>query len=212
VFRADISTTWDPFPQRAILAVMLLSAAASLPRRTLAWRRRPCRETRWRRYRAALGGTTISKLRTCSSGPEPMLKPRIAYGITPLSVACSNGNVAMVRKDVGRGRRPKLGRSYGDTVLTLAPRLGDVGPLTVLLDRAAAANARTRTGTLPARRPPARAGIALSRNRAQWPGIPECNPRRDEPHCCMRLGTARSRRRRCLCQRRPTSIKPKRTP
>ena len=47
---------------------------------------------------AALGGlsATTSRRRSCWSAPAPTSKAANRYGVTPLSLACTNGNAAMV--------------------------------------------------------------------------------------------------------------------
>lgn len=64
------------------------------------------------------------------------------YGITPLSLACSNGSARMIRKLLDAGADPNSASPQGDTVLMVAARLGDTDALIALLDRGAAVNAK----------------------------------------------------------------------
>ncbi len=64
------------------------------------------------------------------------------YGLTPLSLACSNGSALMIRKLLDAGADPNSASPQGDTVLMIAARLGDTDALTALLDRGAAVNAK----------------------------------------------------------------------
>jgi ankyrin repeat protein len=64
------------------------------------------------------------------------------YGITPLSLACSNGSAPMIRELLNAGADPNSADPRGDTVLMAAARLGDVEALKTLLDRGASVNAK----------------------------------------------------------------------
>jgi uncharacterized protein len=64
-------------------------------------------------------------------------------GVTPLSLACINGNAAMIEKLLKAGADPNAALSeLGETPLMMASRTGDVGAVKVLLDHGANVNAK----------------------------------------------------------------------
>ena len=68
------------------------------------------------------------------------------YGVTPLSLACQNGNTAMVELLLERGADPSTTLRGGETVLMTAARTGKLGPVTALIKRGAEVNAKERRG------------------------------------------------------------------
>ena len=57
------------------------------------------------------------------------------FGVTPLSLACQNGNTAMVELLLERGADPNTVIRGGETVLMTAARTGKPGPVKALLAR-----------------------------------------------------------------------------
>jgi ankyrin repeat protein len=68
------------------------------------------------------------------------------YGVTPLWLACQNGNGAIVEMLLAAGADPHGRQRGGDTVLMTAARTGNVGPVKALLTRGAEVNARENRG------------------------------------------------------------------
>lgn len=68
------------------------------------------------------------------------------YGVTPLSLACQNGNTAMVEWLLERGADPNTAVRGGETVLMTAARTGRPGPVKALLVRGAQVDAKERRG------------------------------------------------------------------
>ena len=68
------------------------------------------------------------------------------YGVTPLSLACQNGNTAMVELLLAHGANPKTTQRGGETVLMIAARTGKPGPVKALLARGATVDAKERRG------------------------------------------------------------------
>ena len=68
------------------------------------------------------------------------------YGVTPLSLACQNGNTAMVELLLAQGADPNTVLRGGETVLMTAARTGKAGPVTALLSRGAIVDAKERRG------------------------------------------------------------------
>lgn len=68
------------------------------------------------------------------------------YGITPLSLACENGNAAMIELLLERGADPNTTVRGGETVLMTAARAGKPGAVKALLARGAVIDAKERRG------------------------------------------------------------------
>jgi len=68
------------------------------------------------------------------------------YGVTPLSLACQNGNTSIVELLLERGADPNTILRGGETVLMTAARTGRTGPVNALLKRGADVNAKERRG------------------------------------------------------------------
>ena len=74
------------------------------------------------------------------AGADARLADR--YGVTPLSLACSNGNAAMIRLLLDAGADPNSTDPAGETALMTAVRVGDLDAVKVLLDAGAEVDAR----------------------------------------------------------------------
>jgi ankyrin repeat protein len=68
------------------------------------------------------------------------------YGVTPLSLACTAGNTAMVELLLDAGADPNTKLRGNETALITAARTGRLGPVKALLARGADVNARERRG------------------------------------------------------------------
>ena len=68
------------------------------------------------------------------------------YGVTPLSLACQNGNTPMVKLLLAQGADPNTTLRGGETVLMTAARTGQAGPVQTLLARGAIVDAKERRG------------------------------------------------------------------
>jgi ankyrin repeat protein len=64
------------------------------------------------------------------------------YGVTPLYLACFNGNAAMIRLLLDAGADPNSADPTGETALMTAARVGDLDAVKVLLDRGAVVDAK----------------------------------------------------------------------
>jgi ankyrin repeat protein len=64
------------------------------------------------------------------------------YGVTPLALACANGNADMIRLLLDAGADPNAADPAGDTPLMTAARVGNLDPVKVLLERGAVVDAR----------------------------------------------------------------------
>jgi ankyrin repeat protein len=68
------------------------------------------------------------------------------YGLTVLSIACTNASAPMVRRLLDAGADPSTADPNGDTALMIAARTeGGTGVVKLLLERGAAVNARDQT-------------------------------------------------------------------
>jgi ankyrin repeat protein len=65
------------------------------------------------------------------------VKAENRYGVTPLSLACTNGNAAMVELFLNAGADPNTTLPGGETVLMTAARTGRLEPVKALLSRGA---------------------------------------------------------------------------
>lgn len=68
------------------------------------------------------------------------------YGISPLSLACTNGNAQIVELLLDAGADPKTSQPGGETALMTAARTGRLAPVELLLARGADANVTERKG------------------------------------------------------------------
>ena len=64
------------------------------------------------------------------------------YGVTPLFLACSNGNAAMIRLLLDAGADPNGSDPTGETALMMAARVGTLDAVKLLLDRGAVIDAK----------------------------------------------------------------------
>src|SRR5438067_2379661 len=67
------------------------------------------------------------------------------YGVTPLSLACTNGNAAMIELLLNAKADPNLALPEGETPLMTAARTGKVDALKVLLTHGADVKAKEAT-------------------------------------------------------------------
>jgi ankyrin repeat protein len=77
------------------------------------------------------------------AGADPKAANR--YGVTPLSLACTNGNGAIVKALLEAGADPNSSLPGGETALMTAARTGKVDAIQALLSRGAAVNAKEPT-------------------------------------------------------------------
>jgi uncharacterized protein len=68
------------------------------------------------------------------------------FGVTPLSLACTNGNGEMVELLLIAGTDPNTTLPGGETALMIAARTGKVAPMKALLSRGAKVDAKDRKG------------------------------------------------------------------
>src|SRR5437867_190050 len=64
------------------------------------------------------------------------------YGVTPLSLACTNANADMIRLLLDAGANPNVSAPTGETALMIAAGAGGLDAVKLLLDRGAALEAR----------------------------------------------------------------------
>ena len=68
------------------------------------------------------------------------------YGVTPLAIACTNGNGELVELLLDAGADPNRALGGGQTVLMIAARTGHLAPVKALLARGAKVDARESSG------------------------------------------------------------------
>jgi ankyrin repeat protein len=68
------------------------------------------------------------------------------YGVTPLSLACQNGNASMIELLLEHGADPNASLRGSETALMTAARTGKPGAVNALLKRGADVNAKERRG------------------------------------------------------------------
>ena len=79
-------------------------------------------------------------------GAGALAQARSRYGVTPVSLACQNGNGKIVTLLLEAGADPGTRLRGGETALMTAARTGRVQPIEALLARGADVNARERRG------------------------------------------------------------------
>jgi uncharacterized protein len=78
-----------------------------------------------------------------AAGANPMAANR--YGVTPLSLACTNGNAKVVERLLRSGADPNTALPGGETAVMTAARTGDVSVLKALIEAKADVNAREKS-------------------------------------------------------------------
>ena len=68
------------------------------------------------------------------------------YGVTPLSLACQNGNAGMIKVLLDKGADPNTALNGNETVLMTAARTGKLESVELLLAAGAEVNAKERNG------------------------------------------------------------------
>lgn len=68
------------------------------------------------------------------------------YGITPLALACQNGNAELVEALLAAGADPHMRLRGGETPLMIAARTGKPAPVQALLKKGADVNAKEKSG------------------------------------------------------------------
>ena len=109
------------------------------------------RASPWRRRRAPSGCHWAAyrddlELATLLVHNKADVKAANRYGVTPLSLACTNGNAAMVELLLGAGAAANTKLRGDETALMTAARTGKLGPVKALLARGADVNAKERRG------------------------------------------------------------------
>ena len=101
-----------------------------------------CPERTARRRCTGLCARTTWRRRGCCSAPAPTPKLANRYGVTPLFLACSNGNAAMIRLLLDAGADPNSEDPTGETALMEAARVGTLDAVKLLLERGAELDAK----------------------------------------------------------------------
>ncbi|MFT5122041.1 MAG: ankyrin repeat protein [Candidatus Omnitrophota bacterium] len=95
-------------------------------------------------HQAAYQDQVDTALDLLKSGALPDVKN--TYGITPLMLACENGNGPLVEHLLKAGANPNDTRRGGESVLMLAARTGLPGPVQALIAKGAKLDATNHTG------------------------------------------------------------------
>lgn len=82
----------------------------------------------------------VVRLLQLGARPDPANR----YGITPLLLACENGNEGILRALLKAGADPQAKRRGGETALMIASRTGRVGAVAALLEKGAKVDAQDR--------------------------------------------------------------------
>ena len=88
---------------------------------------------------------TTSRRSICSCVGRADVNAANDHGVTPLALACENGNAAMVEKLLAAGANPNAAVSTGETALMTAARSGSVNAVKALVARGANVNAKEPT-------------------------------------------------------------------
>ncbi len=89
---------------------------------------------------------TVRQLLAADTNVRDLVNTANRYGVTPLSLACTNGNTAVVEALLAAGADANTPLRGGETPLMTAARTGRVGPVKALLARGADVNAKLPGG------------------------------------------------------------------
>ena len=108
---------------------------------------------------ASLSSTASPLIEAAHANDLPKVRSLIAsgasaketnrYGVTPLSLACQNGNAEMIQLFLTAGADPNLPLAGKESPLHTSARVGKVDCLTILLKAGANVNAREHNGQTP---------------------------------------------------------------